>query len=602
MGRLRFPGGRRSVTEFAIHEIQNLEKNQAHKVDANFKNIYRALRELDAGRGPDAYVADEIVAFDETGTFKAKKNGGHSKTIQEAIDKSKTGLTFLKSGEYNIDTPLVLPPNSGLWGAGASTVLNVSCDTGITNKSVNGGTHGLEVRDMALRGGGSGKGIDFKDAVEEGEVDLLQEAWTRPDGQSSGRFSYAKCKDGRVIAVYGSGSHLTQAYTGNLQSFLAGDNTLSDHQMIFAGSIEIRGTVFNVKGELYLVIARLNNDEGTDEGRYNVQIYKSPLGDGTDWTLYSVVRETDGPYASRTFWGTVPISAPLVLDNGRWVIAYPYFSYFTSDVASARYGIATSDNNGQYWTHRYDWGAYMVGGIYTDWVSRSLAFYDGRVWCACASHVATGRATIKVSDNNGTDWYHLYNIRGSNPYWNDMLDAINYFSFFAWDGYLWMIGPNYAGGSNIYRTKTPENGASWERVWSGGFGGPRDSFTNYFEDENRWVLSTRHRVNGHLFDEEPGEEKPVIEGVRVSGFNKGISLDVLGGHIISRSHIEENDTGIFLGKVTQGNVSINIITKNKIGVHASTDSYHNLIVGNNILANDENIKNEGTLNEITANK
>jgi len=633
--RTRYPAKKKGITLYPSTKFHKLGKEEAPKITQEFENIYRAIRAVDPAGGG---IADEIVALDESGTMQTPPRAAG--TIQKALNKvpKHGGYVHVKSGEYTIDRPIEIPPGVKLRGSVGGTVFNVTCQDGIINK---GSCQDIEIRDLTLRGSqGAVSGVNLSAQVAEGE-DLFELAWTRPDSQSqtsqryvSYPFSYARCSNGKIIVVYSPNYHATNSYlyegfADNLDSFLRGHDTIRDRRMIFTGTGYTRGTVFNFEGGLYLAVVWLDHDAEAEtaeecDSTQHVRIYKSPSGTGGDWVLHGTIRDSEENDHDVIYHQArrLPVGAPLVTSTGRWVISYPHFvRHGTSwqGYLGTGAGFATSDDAGVTWTTRYTWRTNLTGQC--QGLSRSMEEYGGRIWGHIFHTYSNGGTHIFSSPDNGASWVHMYRFP-EHPFWSEQgismggyMDA----SFYREGAYLYMVtshsssaahtNAGMAGPDYIWRSNNPTQLDSWEWVWNGGVSsgtghsrGPDDVFARFFADEGRMVLSITHFVNGEMYVDEGAGVNPKVEGVRASGFTNGVKLEGVGGFIAQGNYLFENEVGLRLEGANRGIVGNNIIGQNERGILLDSDTYYNIISGNNLMGNEEAIDNSGTMNNIIGNQ
>jgi hypothetical protein len=306
--------------------------------------------------------------------------------------------------------------------------------------------------------------------------------------------SYAKCKNGDIIAVSGYGTYLRQAYCESLDVFLTRNNSLTDEIPLFEGSKEVRGVVFNDnKGNLYLGMARRANAASGD--KQQVHLYKSASGNGkdelgvADWELYSIVRETEisETYSMAT---EMPLGAPLILPSGRWVWPCVYFIFQNNFNCNA--AIYTSDDEGKTWDYRTN-----KGNSYTKCQSTTIASYGGRLWWVVGSltHVLYGDM-FYYSNDNGETWTQAYN-----KYFSATVgQAGHQGALYVYAGKLWYMGLDYKRILRILSTTDPMNPDAWQLVYSAsGFGSVSSigtAFTRYFPDEQERVWCIGNRIIG----------------------------------------------------------------------------------------------------------
>lgn len=316
------------------------------------------------------------------------------------------------------------------------------------------------------------------------EVDFSTITWTRPQTDSGGNFSFAKCANGKIVVVYGGGAALTQAYADNVNDLLSGSNVLSDHSSIFTGSSLLRGTVFNVGDDLFLTIARARSAASDD--KQQVQIYKSPSGNGGDWELRGTIREIQEveAYSMHKY---VPVGSVLVLPSGRWVVSYPYFRGGSALNFVCFPAVAVSDDGGLTWTHK----STLSTSNYVGWVSRVLGYYDDKIWVQYTTETSSGTTFLCYGYDNGNSWLSPYNLQAELSLYRPGNGV-----FFTRGGYLHWLSVQYGVTDRyIYRTKTPLQPNTWERVYL-------DTTESLIIDayvatiDNHLIISLSHFVNG----------------------------------------------------------------------------------------------------------
>lgn len=315
-------------------------------------------------------------------------------------------------------------------------------------------------------------------------------SWRRPDASSYGlHFSYAKCKNGKVIVLWGGPTSLIEAFADDVNAFITPGTLLSGHNTIFPSSSHIRGTVYNdVSGDLFLSMTRLRNAASDDYQQ--CRIYKSPSGNGGDWVLHSIIRDCQITESYMSTSGKeISIGVPFKLPSGRLVISYPHY-YVGSSAGRCGCGISTSDDNGLTWTFRISYQVGPAGGYYLENQSRNFGYYKGSLWWACLGSLASGYSYLFSSSDEGITWNVHFNWQ--TPYLFESAD------FFSDDNYLWVVGTTRGGVNITYigASTTPDIKASWH-IWdqfSLYLPSRKAAFVKYFNNEGKMVVSAVHRV------------------------------------------------------------------------------------------------------------
>jgi hypothetical protein len=213
----------------------------------------------------------------------------------------------------------------------------------------------------------------------------------------------------------GSGSQLLQVYFNDVNTFISQDNFSAPYEDIFGGASfsYARATLFNAPdGNLYFALAytQCSVDQPTEYAR--LRIYKSPLGDGSDWEMHSEIKSLRWQGYSSSLDNSaryLPISHPYFIGN-RWILAHVNFmgTGYVSGLR-ANLSISTSDDNGLTWTER----ATYSDGFGDDLCSRNFGYIDGVLWWSWSDE--NDAVYFVKSTDGGLTWSGAFSI----PYSND---------------------------------------------------------------------------------------------------------------------------------------------------------------------------------------
>lgn len=261
--------------------------------------------------------------------------------------------------------------------------------------------------------------------------------------------SAALCKDGRVIFCYQSSTdgvdwqhNIKCGYAADLNTFATATNCITNVTNQFTdASYHLRGTVFNIADELYMGVGKYNPDSVA--GHHYVQIYKSPSGNGGDWTLHGTVYDYNaGTRGASTFNDPLATGVPLVLESGRWVMTHFYPYSYNSDWVDLRLAISTSDNNGVTWTKRWEGGSLFYG--YYSFV-RNIVSFDGNLYATWEGNVYGTRFLQGSAD--GSSWTTLFSSAAESWY-------VTRLDLFTDGNYVYKVIKNLGTTTNYVRRTT----------------------------------------------------------------------------------------------------------------------------------------------------
>lgn len=166
-----------------------------------------------------------------------------------------------------------------------------------------------------------------------------------------------------------------------------------------------RCAAFNVGAGLYMATYELGD---TISAPARGRIWRSPSGNGGDWTLhgtiYSLQLTVSSIDANRMRKATAGV--PEVLPGGRWVIGGPRFAQ-TSILRVVYYSVWTSDDAGVTWTLRHTFTVGVTGYEYLRAFNRrTVRDAVGRLWTVVDFDSIAGVTgfNIYVSEDNGVTW------------------------------------------------------------------------------------------------------------------------------------------------------------------------------------------------------
>lgn len=251
--------------------------------------------------------------------------------------------------------------------------------------------------------------------------DLYNIVWHRPYANATGRTSFARCRDGRVIFCFHDRtmteavrlSKVTYGYAANYTIFLIA-NCISSVVSAFEDSARgMLGSVFNVDDDLYI---GLNSYPVSGVGTVKVEIYRSLSGNGVDadgvpdWVLHSTMWEWErnGGY----FFGDPITTGTPYVTGGRWIMMAPCMYFGIAPMYHA--GVFTSDDGGYTWTQRYHRGIGAVGGAYLWNACKMIVEYQGSLYSTVEGNTSDG--VLIKGDLSGENWITLYGFSGMRDY------------------------------------------------------------------------------------------------------------------------------------------------------------------------------------------
>lgn len=212
--------------------------------------------------------------------------------------------------------------------------------------------------------------------------------------------SVVKLEDGTILYMYTRDGSLYQSIIADLDTLLTQNDSKGIETVILTGKDSLMANVFWANGDLYFICNY--QQSGTDK-LAKVEIYKSALKDGSDWSLYSTIQSFDWSTRDYGMAQVKSVTIPYVTDEGDWIVGAPYY-YSDSGYMTSKNSIVKSVDNGLTWVEKY---SYSLGTIdaYTPDHSRNIVEFKGKIyWLLSNIYGADGTFQIVVSDDDGETW------------------------------------------------------------------------------------------------------------------------------------------------------------------------------------------------------
>ena len=245
----------------------------------------------------------------------------------------------------------------------------------------------------------SGTGEDY-------EWDTLT-SWHSPQTGTISEISLEKKANGKLIFVSIISGEVYEGEVDSVDVLLSGSNTVNNWKKTgITTNAHGRCCVFRADKDLWLSVAQA----GSASIPAWYKLYKSPSGNGGDWTLYSTVYS--GTTATNDFinLGTATAGAITVLDNGRYVLCGPWWHVRYTSYRAQAPAVWTSDDKGLTWSFRMRGTWHVAGGYYFHKSSSRhvVRSSSGALYFAHDYDAGTWGTRVWRSTDNGTSWTTAY--------------------------------------------------------------------------------------------------------------------------------------------------------------------------------------------------
>ena len=280
--------------------------------------------------------------------------------------------------------------------------------------------------------------------------------WRRPQSGTITEISIAKKANGALIFVSISTGEVYEGEVSDVNTLLgANDTVIGWVGTGITTNVYGRSAVFWADRDLWLSVAQAGS--ASVEAWY--KLYKSPSGNGGDWTLYSIVYSAITANSDFIRVGTATAGTITVLDNGRYVLCGPWYHTYEGCRVQAP-AVWTSDNNGVTWTRRMRGIWYMMGGYYFHKSSSRHVVRSGSGTLYFAHDYDAGSAGTRVwrSIDNGTSWNTAY-------YYDSGFTNVAPELMESADGGIYLFTSNFKISSNpnyVYYIPDPDNSSDRE--------------------------------------------------------------------------------------------------------------------------------------------
>lgn len=282
----------------------------------------------------------------------------------------------------------------------------------------------------------------------------IESAWVRPSTTyTKNSLSLANKANGKIIVCNMVGNTVYEAEADTVEDLTTGDNGATNWQSTgISGNGTSWATVWNLNNELYMTFSD-KGVAGTSPAKQ--VIYKSPSGNGGDWTLYSTIQSLswDVPYDDSYSADSNFTGIPIKLDNGDWVMNNGWFKIHASNYLGQPIYIMKSTDNGLTWSNifLYDDYTYPGAGYYD--ITKKLVYMNNSDIYAGWVYYRLGNLyyVIDKSTDEGSTWTQVYkgNLRDEFPSY-----VYDRFDLFSLDGvnlmFVAMEGLSSNNDASIY--------------------------------------------------------------------------------------------------------------------------------------------------------
>lgn len=265
--------------------------------------------------------------------------------------------------------------------------------------------------------------------------------------------SCAELSDLRLLYMYSRGNTLYQAYIADVDTFISQNGSVLSEQIVLNDIYNPRASLFKAPdGGLYFIVAYTQT---TSVKTAKLEVYKSALGDGSDWALYSTINSTS--------WSTGPVipaerlsvGIPYFIGN-KWVL--PHIDFFNSSGnLCGRLAISVSINNGLTWTKKATYSSGTAAAQYTNFGSRNIGRLKNELWWAWTGSYGTLYTHYVKSTDDGETWTEVFTTSVSDLYTVSFISDLS--GIFA-------IAVNKSAPSKVYKAETIQSWNSFVQVTS----------------------------------------------------------------------------------------------------------------------------------------
>ncbi len=238
-----------------------------------------------------------------------------------------------------------------------------------------------------------------------GSYDWVTATTTKyPTTEISLHGSFEKSSDGSILYVYTRGNIVYQSNIVDVETLLLQDDSITDETAIFTNLLYPRATLFKVDGILYLgLIFTSTVGEVPLTGVTGKEvIYKSVLGDGSDWSLYSTITSITA-YNSYVNPSGRDNSFPKPYVIGeRWILPITDLEVYGTSGMVGFSKIKVSIDNGITWVNKYIQGGSSPYQL--EW-GRNIVKWKDKIW-VCGWNLAglTGHVILYNTSDLGETW------------------------------------------------------------------------------------------------------------------------------------------------------------------------------------------------------
>lgn len=219
--------------------------------------------------------------------------------------------------------------------------------------------------------------------------------------------SCVKLSDGRILYMYSRGEEpgaIYQAFAPDLETFVTRDNSVEGEEVVLSNLYYPRATIFKTpNNDLFFIVTYRKT---TTETVAKTIIYRSILGDGSDWKYYSTIQTFD--WTNLGDWNVEKggsVGAPYFINN-RWIIICRHY-YSIYDSVSNDVGMFYSDDEGYTWITSFTRKSYPTGTGITD--PRNIVYFKNALWWLYKNSWYAGTYSLLKSTDYGTTWVEIFN-------------------------------------------------------------------------------------------------------------------------------------------------------------------------------------------------
>jgi hypothetical protein len=225
--------------------------------------------------------------------------------------------------------------------------------------------------------------------------------------------SSCELADGRILVVWVDGTSIRQGYAASAETLFAND-CLTNKTDLFTGLNTATSILCEIDAGLFLLVAwKQQNDDKVAKSL----LYKSALGDGSDWTLHSTIQSLNWSTATDPL-GTQRGMTKIFKIGSRYILQCPYFYINGSGWILSQYGIYDSTDLIS-WILKFAINTRANGNFNSGCSSTFVEIDNVTYWAMWSSYGGQKMSLIKSTDGFNLNQSTVYTISTDlNPYYD----------------------------------------------------------------------------------------------------------------------------------------------------------------------------------------